>query len=117
MLINIRNVKIFCHADDQLFLTAWINRYRHTYANIHFEIIAFDDLNDALPVFGLEQIQRLRVEFQSDFGILNVLNEDYQQIYQSLGNYALYKANIELEKIHQSEHKHKTKSFFVIFFV
>ena len=72
-------------------------------------------MNDALLVFGLEQIQRLRVEFQSDFGILNVLDEDYQQICQSLGNYALYKVNIELEKIHQSEHKHKTKSFFVIF--
>ena len=60
-------------------------------------------MNDALLVFGLEQIQRLRVQFQSDFGILNVLDEDYQQICQSLSNYALYKANIKLERIHQSE--------------
>ena len=100
---NIRNVKIFCHADDQLFLTRWINRYRHTYANICFEIITFDDLNHALLEFGLKQIQRLREEFQSDFGILNVLDQDYREICQSLGNYALYKANIELERIRQSE--------------
>lgn len=100
---NIRHVKIFCHSDDQLFLTRWINRYRQAYVNIWFEIITFDELNHELLSFGLEHIRNLREEFREDNGVLNVLDQDYQRICQGLGDYALFRSNIELERIRQSE--------------
>ena len=100
---NIQSVRIFCHSDDQSYLTHWTNRYRHRYRHILFEIITFDNLNYKLLSFGLDHIQSLRHEFQDDFAILNLLDCDCKRICQSLGNYALHRANIESERIRQSE--------------
>ena len=100
---NIQHVKIFCHSDDHAYLTHWIDRYRHRYENLHFENITFDNLNYILLAFGLEHIRRVREEFREDFGVLNLLDRDYRRICQSLGNYALDRANIEVERIRQSE--------------
>ena len=100
---NIQGVKIFCHSDDQSYLTHWTNRYRHRYRHVLFEVIPMNNLNYALLSFGLDHIQRLRLEFQEEYGILNLLDCDCKRICQSLGDYALHRANIESERIRQSE--------------
>jgi hypothetical protein len=97
---NLQNIKIFCHSDDQFYINEWTNRYRHRFNN--FDVINFENLNYNLLSFGLEHIQRLRQEFQDDFGILNLLDRDYKHICHCLGNYALQRANIEDERIRQS---------------
>lgn len=99
---NLQNIKIFCHSDDQFYITEWTNRHRHQFNNINFDVIDFENLNYNLLLFGLEHIRRLRREFNEDFGILNLLDRDYKQICQSLGNDALQRANIEDERIRQS---------------
>ncbi len=100
---NLQNINIFCHSDDYLYVTDWTNRHRHRFNNIIFHIIAFEHLNYNLLLFGLDHIQRLRREFQDDFGILNLLDQDYQKICDSLGNDALERANIEEERIRRSQ--------------
>lgn len=99
---NLQNIKLFCHSDDRLYITEWANRYKNRFNNIIFDIINFEHLNFNLLSFGLEYIKRLRREFQNENGILNILDEDYKRICQSLGNYALQRANIEDERIRQS---------------
>lgn len=100
---NIRNIKIFCHPDDQRYLTLRISRYRQRYATILFEIITFDNLNYELLSLGLEHIQSLRQEFRHVSERLNLLDHDYQQIIQSLSNHVLNSVNIEFGRIRLSE--------------
>lgn len=100
---NIQSVKIFCHSDDRSYLTRWTDRYRHRYRHVLFQVITFDNLDYELLSFGLEHIGRIRLEFPADFGILNLLDYDCKRICDSLGNYALQRANIESERIRKSE--------------
>ena len=82
---NLRSIKIFCHADDQFFVTGWIQRHRQLFNTIVFDILDFDNLNHNLLLFGLKHIRELRREFEHENGILNLLDEDYRRICSQFG--------------------------------
>jgi hypothetical protein len=100
---NLECVKIFCGSDDCFFVNGWAGNHIKRHKNTAFHIITFEELNHQLLSFGYRYIQKLRKQFKNDFGVLNLLDQDYREICKTLGNCASYKANIEYQRIRESE--------------
>jgi DNA-binding transcriptional regulator/RsmH inhibitor MraZ len=100
---NLKYMNIFCNSDDYFFVTHWIQNYKERLENTVFNIIIFEKLNHELLSFGVKYLRKLRKQFKNDFGVLNLLDQDYRRICQTLGNRASQRANIEYQRIRKSE--------------
>lgn len=86
---NIEKIKIFCPSNEQLFFTNWIQRYIHLYKKCTFEIIALEDLNYRLLLYGADLLKKPRLFFPSDENLQDAFNIDYKNICQTLANHFL----------------------------
>ncbi|UJR12350.1 hypothetical protein I4U23_016527 [Adineta vaga] len=81
---NLKEINIFCHNNDELFVIDWISFCRIHMENIKFNICTFENLNDELLSFGLKYIRKLRQQFANNNDIFNQLNEQYHVICDTL---------------------------------
>jgi hypothetical protein len=100
---NLKCMKIFCHSDNCSYVSDWAGSHTEKLRNTTFDIITFEELNHELLSFGYKYLRALRKQFRDDYGILNLLDSDYKNILTSLGNHASQRANIENERIRQSQ--------------
>jgi hypothetical protein len=89
---NVKEMKIFCHSDDQFYVREWSSFHGHRLTNLTINICTFEELNHELLVFGCKFIRKLRKQFQNNIAILNQLDDDYQVICNTLEDNAVMKA-------------------------
>jgi hypothetical protein len=74
---NLDDIIIFCaHQKDQQFVKAWTRRYTQKIR----DVILCDELERELLLFGMKYIKKIRLEFQDNQSILNLLDEDYRKM-------------------------------------
>jgi hypothetical protein len=100
---NLKYMNIFCNPEDWFFLTGWAGNYIDRLKNTVFHIITSEHLNHKLLSFGAKYLRELRKQFQNDLDTWNSLDQHYKDICETLENRASQKANIEDERVRQSE--------------